>query len=121
MAQSLALGYNRRPPMTTLDPDEAKALLRWRLALGREVETVAPSLALEALFGTGEGQGLDPAEAESRDLDETLDFVYGRQKGSTRLRVPEWLSRVRGFFREGGGGAGSEGRARAQGFDPAAF
>ncbi|MCC7541048.1 MAG: VWA domain-containing protein [Deltaproteobacteria bacterium] len=37
-------------------------------------------------------------ELDGRELDEAMDFVYGRQKG-TRLNVPEWLGRVRSFFR----------------------
>lgn len=78
----------------SLSRDAAKALLRWRLALGKEAEAAAPELRLEMLVDASEGDG---SEGE---LDEAMEFVYGRQKGPSRLHVPEWLSRVRSFFRE---------------------
>jgi Mg-chelatase subunit ChlD len=76
-----------------LPPAEAKALLRWRLALGKEAETAAPMLGLSGLSASAE-------DGEADDLDEAMEFVYGRQKSGSRLNVPEWLSRVRGFFRD---------------------
>ena len=81
------------PP--TVNRDAAKALLRWRLALGKEVESLAPELGLGILTGA---LG-DDDTAVDEDLDEALEFVYGRQK-SASLHIPEWLSRVRGFFRQ---------------------
>ena len=75
-----------------LSAAEAKALLRWRLALGKESEATAPAWSMATLSA---GAGDDDAE----ELDEAMEFVYGRQK-SSRLNVPEWLSRVRSFFRD---------------------
>ncbi len=79
----------------TLTRDAAKALLRWRLVIGKEAEAAAPALGLDALASAlGEdGDG-------DQELDEAMEFVYGRQKGPTRLHVPEWLGRVRSFFRQ---------------------
>ncbi|MEJ7731702.1 MAG: VWA domain-containing protein [Polyangiaceae bacterium] len=84
--------------MTTppIDRDAAKALLRWRLALGKEAEDSSPALRLESLAGAIS----DDLDYGPEELDQALEFVYGRQKGASRLHVPEWLARVRGFFRE---------------------
>ena len=84
--------------MTTppIDRDAAKALLRWRLALGKEAEDSSPALRLESLAGAIS----DDLDYGPEELDQALEFVYGRQKGPSRLHVPEWLARVRGFFRE---------------------
>ena len=82
--------------MTTppIDRDAAKALLRWRLALGKEAEDSSPALRLESLAGAIS----DDLDYGPEELDQTLEFVYGRQKGPSRLHVPEWLARAR-FFR----------------------
>jgi hypothetical protein len=79
-----------------LTREEAKALLRWRLVLGKEAEACSPKLGLASLVAAG---GEDEGD-DGEDLDVALDFVYGRQKAATSLAVPEWLSRVRRFFRE---------------------
>ena len=71
---------------------QAKALLRWRLALGKESEAAAPALGLAGL-------ALGAHDEDADELDEAMEFVYGRQKSSS-LKVPEWLTRVRGFFRD---------------------
>jgi hypothetical protein len=76
-----------------IDRSAAKSLLRWRLALGKEAEAASPAMSLEVL-AAGEDTH------EEQELDEALEFVYGRQKAGTRLNVPEWLGRVRSFFRE---------------------
>lgn len=81
------------PPAPSLDRDAAKALLRWRIAIGKEAETVDPSMNVEILARTMDGDG------EEEELDQSLEFVYGRQ-GKSTMAVPEWLSRVRKFFRE---------------------
>jgi VWA domain containing CoxE-like protein len=78
-----------------LSEDQAKSLLRWRLMLGEEAEAAHPSLSLETLVTFAGDEGDD-----SEDLDEALEFVYGRQQSKTKLKVPEWLSRVRSFFNE---------------------
>jgi Mg-chelatase subunit ChlD len=75
----------------------AKALLRWRLALGKEAEEASSEMRLGMLAGMAhEGE----SESDDQELDEAMEFVYGRQKGGSKLHVPEWLSRVRSFFRE---------------------
>jgi hypothetical protein len=81
---------------SALTREQAKALLRWRLVLGKEAEACSSKLALPALVSAG---GEDDGD-DGEDLDVALDFVYGRQKTGTSLAVPEWLSRVRRFFRE---------------------
>ena len=81
--------------MTDLAPDEKKALLRWRLALGPGAQDVAPQ------FGAEGGLAL---EARDRDVDEALDFVYGDQpqggRGGSRPYVPKWLGLVRDLFED---------------------
>ncbi len=74
---------------------QAQALLRWRLMLGDEAEAAHQDFALSTLVACAGGEADD-----SEELDEALDFVYGRQKSRTRLTVPEWLGRVRTFFKE---------------------
>lgn len=93
-----------RTPTETSPPalsrDDAAALLRWRLVLGREAEEASggamalPHLA-ELALGSGD-DGLDDPD----ELDESLEFVYGRLKSTTRLKVPDWLGRVRRFFKD---------------------
>jgi hypothetical protein len=89
------------PPPTGMDAEDAKALLRWRLALGPEAEDAAQELGLGALGALSEEAGVEGGEALG-DLDEALSFVYGGEygRGGTRTNVPKWLSRVRRFFRE---------------------
>lgn len=79
---------------TTLTPEQASALLRWRLVLGKEAEQGHGAMSLGALMGQAQ------SEDEDEQLDEAMEFVYGRQKGSSKLNVPEWLSRVRRFFKD---------------------
>jgi VWA domain containing CoxE-like protein len=76
----------------SLTQDQARALLRWRLVIGSEAEEALGLASLTAYLPSEEA-------GESEELDEAMDFVYGRLRG-TRLQVPEWLSRVRRFFRE---------------------
>ena len=83
--------------MSEIGPDDAAALLRWRLALGAEAEDAAGELGLARLARMGASAGL---EAESLDdLDEALGFVYGTS-GPSPLKVPRWLGLVRRFFRD---------------------
>lgn len=70
----------------------AAALLRWRLVLGEEAEEASSALAIEALAGFA-------GDDDGEELDEAMGFVYGRQKAA-KLNVPDWLSRVRRFFRD---------------------
>lgn len=79
----------------TLTKEQAQALLRWRLVLGKDAEEAAPSMALTRLIEVAEEEGDEDVE-----LDESMEFVYGRQKSGTKLDVPKWLSRVRRFFKE---------------------
>jgi Mg-chelatase subunit ChlD len=79
-----------------MSPDEAKALLRWRLALGKEAEQASAAMSLASLAGSVEEGG----DGEAEELDEAMEFVYGRQKGGVKLNVPEWLGRVRRFFKD---------------------
>lgn len=87
----------------SLTPDNAAALLRWRLVLGAEAERAMPMMGLSGLLG-------DPVldqeslaamtQSEIEDLDETLEFVYGQQRNPSGLTtyIPKWLERVRQFF-----------------------
>lgn len=87
-----------RPGLSTAD---ARALLRWRLALGPEAEKVAPELGLSGLGGFAEAVGIDGERLG--DLDEALSFVYGdtsHGRGAARPYLPKWLGLVRDFFRE---------------------
>jgi hypothetical protein len=84
----------------SLDPKDAEALLRWRLALGDGAEDVDPSLSLDALSQGAPGLGLSAGEAA--ELDRALDFVYGDRRGNlaaTRPYIPHWLGALRKFFR----------------------
>ncbi|HET8772702.1 MAG TPA: VWA domain-containing protein [Thermoanaerobaculia bacterium] len=93
-------------PPPDLAPDDAAALLRWRLALGSGAEDAAPEMRLAGLgafgmtIGAGEGEGESGGESLDQ-LDDALSFVYGgRAPGGTNINVPRWLSLVRRFFRE---------------------
>ncbi|MBI5536261.1 MAG: VWA domain-containing protein [Deltaproteobacteria bacterium] len=80
---------------TPLTQEQAKALLRWRLVLGSEAESAHPSLGIASLVELCGDEG-----EEGEALDEAMEFVYGRQKGKSQLNVPEWLGRVRRFFKD---------------------
>jgi Mg-chelatase subunit ChlD len=83
-------------PPASFSPEDANALLRWRIVLGKEAEQASPAMSFDAL-GAMAGEAADD---DSEEMDEALEFVYGRQAGGTRVNVPEWLSRVRRFFKE---------------------
>ena len=89
-----------------LSPDDAAALLRWRLALGPECEAAAPELGLGGFSVPPSSVGLDGGGESLEDLDEALSFVYGTAgagtlgRGGSRPYLPRWLSAVRRFFRE---------------------
>jgi Mg-chelatase subunit ChlD len=90
-------------PPAGIGPEDAQALLRWRLALGPGAESVAPEMNLHGLVGFSEAVGMDPGRLG--DLDDALSFVYdekGRSYGggNTRPFLPKWLGLVREFFRE---------------------
>jgi len=80
----------------TMTAEQARALLRWRLVLGRQAEPVHPAMRLpELIEALDDGDGNDDGE-----LDEAMEFVYGKIAPGTHLTVPDWLSRVRKFFRQ---------------------
>jgi hypothetical protein len=81
---------------------EARALLRWRLALGPEAERAAPELGLGRLEEAGAGiDGVDAARLS--ELDEALGFAYdpadrhGGSHGSVPY-LPQWLGLLRELF-----------------------
>jgi hypothetical protein len=80
---------------TALTDEQARALLRWRLVLGKEAEQGSGAMSLTSLLSQVEEDGDDDEQ-----LDEAMEFVYGRQKGAAKLNVPEWLGRVRRFFKD---------------------
>jgi hypothetical protein len=77
-----------------MKPEDAQALLRWRLALGPEAEDAAPEMGLGGLTADGDGDG------ELGELDEALSFVYGNYGRGGGMHLPKWLASVRRFFRE---------------------
>ncbi|MBI4951181.1 MAG: VWA domain-containing protein [Myxococcales bacterium] len=86
------------PP--TLSPEDAAALLRWRLALGPGAEATAPELGLGALGALGADVGV--AGGRLGDLDDALSFVYDERRadlGGSRPYLPKWLGQLREFFR----------------------
>lgn len=92
-------------PPPDLSPDDAAALLRWRLALGSGAEDAAPEMRLAGLGAFATAIGAEEGGGESGEsfdqLDDALSFVYGgRGPGGTTINVPKWLSLVRRFFRE---------------------
>lgn len=100
-----------------LDDQQKKALLRWRLALGRGAELApcdaARLFALRGLAGEdGQGSGgclglglaLDP-ETDVFGVDGSLEFVYGESSGGPGWdlshalpNIPRWLADVRRYF-----------------------
>src|SRR5690242_5931835 len=85
-----------------IKPEDAAALLRWRLALGPGAEKASPELGLRALRQGG--AGLDGVDGERlADFDEALGFAYdeGSRRGGTagsRPYLPKWLGLLREFF-----------------------
>ncbi|HEY4176773.1 MAG TPA: VWA domain-containing protein [Kofleriaceae bacterium] len=85
-----------------MKPDDARALLRWRLALGPEAEKTSSEFGLSAL--RKEGGGLDGIDGvRLQDFDDALGFAYdeGTKKGgsgSSRPYLPKWLGLLREFF-----------------------
>jgi hypothetical protein len=86
-----------------IPPDDALALLRWRLALGPEAEKACPELGLAALQQCGAGvDGVDGKRL--KDFDQALGFAYdegtAKKGGSSGSRpyVPKWLGLLREFF-----------------------
>lgn len=85
-----------------MKPDDAKAFLRWRLALGPEAEKTSPEFGMSLL--QREGGGLDGIDgARLADFDDALGFAYdeGTKKGgsgSSRPYLPKWLGLLREFF-----------------------
>jgi hypothetical protein len=78
-------------------PDQ-DALLRWRLAIGPEVERASGSMGLEGLVGAAGGLGLEGRDLG--ELDDALDFPYGegdRRTGGGPY-VPKWLDAIRRYF-----------------------
>ena len=84
-------------PAGLVDADR-DALLRWRLALGPEVERAAQSMGLGDLEAAAAGLGLEPRDL--KELDDALDFPYGegdRRSGGGPY-VPKWLDAIRRYF-----------------------
>jgi hypothetical protein len=85
-------------PNGGLTPADRDALLRWRLALGPEVERASPSMGLHGLGGGAGGLGFQPSDLV--EVDDALDFPYG--DGDRRLGggpyVPRWLDAIRRHF-----------------------
>ncbi|CAN5917094.1 VWA domain-containing protein [soil metagenome] len=85
-----------------MKPEDTRALLRWRLALGPEAEKTSSELGLSALHQAGGGlDGVDGARLQ--DFDDALGFAYddGAKKGgssSSRPYLPKWLGLLREFF-----------------------
>jgi hypothetical protein len=74
------------------------ALLRWRLALGPEVERASAGLGMGSLAGAAGGLGLAAGDLE--ELDDALSFPYGegdRRTGGGPY-VPRWLESIRRYF-----------------------
>jgi Mg-chelatase subunit ChlD len=89
-------------PPSGLSPDDAQALLRWRLALGPEAEGAASEMGLGGLGAFAEAIGLEGERLG--DLDDALGFVYGSAGPfggrASRPNLPKWLGLIREFFRE---------------------
>jgi hypothetical protein len=84
-----------------MSPEDATALVRWRLALGPEAESVAPELALRQL--RDHGAQIDGVPGDRLDdFDDALGFAYDeRRRGGTassRAYLPKWLGLVRELF-----------------------
>lgn len=74
------------------------ALLRWRLALGPEMEKAAGGMGLSGLEGAAGGLGLGPRDL--REIDDALDFPYneGDRRSGGGAYVPRWLEAIRRHF-----------------------
>ncbi len=85
-----------------MKPDDALALLRWRLALGPDAEKASPEFGLRALRQAG--AELDGVGGERlADFDEALGFAYdeGSRRGGasgSKPYLPKWLGLLREFF-----------------------
>ena len=85
-----------------MKPEDALALMRWRLALGPEAEKASPEFGLRALQKSG--ADLDGVASERlSDFDEALGFAYdeGNRRGGTsgsKPYLPKWLGLLREFF-----------------------
>ncbi len=85
-----------------MKPEDAQALLRWRLALGPEAESSAKQLGLSALQQAGAGvDGVDGKRLG--EFDQCLGFAYdeGSKRGGSagsRPYLPKWLGLLREFF-----------------------
>lgn len=86
----------------SLSTDDRGALLRWRLALGKDAEATESGFGLGALGESGGASELVGVGAERlADFDKALGFVYGDRKGgssASRPYVPTWLASLREFF-----------------------
>jgi Mg-chelatase subunit ChlD len=82
-----------------LSDKDKDALLRWRLALGPQAESVNQRFGLGGLCsGAGE---LDINPGQAGALDEALSFVYEEKSANlsgSRPYIPKWLASVREFF-----------------------
>ena len=86
------------PSGAALAEADRDALLRWRLALGPEVERASSSMGLGGLEAGAAGLGLQARDLQ--ELDDALDFPYGdgdRRTGGGPY-VPKWLDAIRRYF-----------------------
>jgi len=86
--------------MADLSAADLDALLRWRLALGPEVERAADGMGLAGLLGGAAALGLEERDLE--EMDDALTFSYGLSagKGGSAPYIPKWLSAIRRYFKQ---------------------
>jgi hypothetical protein len=86
--------------MSVLSEHDRQSLLRWRLALGGEMEKLDPEMELSGLMGPELELELD----EAAGMDEALEYLYDPRPrpglGKGKAWVPRWLARVREFFED---------------------
>ncbi len=80
----------------TLSPEQRRALLRWRLVLGRKADGGCDGQMALADLAAG-------AEQDVFGLDGALELVYGDDKGpggtsGSAPNIPRWLGDVRRYF-----------------------
>jgi Mg-chelatase subunit ChlD len=86
-----------------LSADDRLSLLRWRLALGPEAETVAGGCGLNEL-GEASREAIGLGEERLHEFDKAMGFVYGHDRrggsGASRPYIPTWLANLREFFNQ---------------------
>jgi hypothetical protein len=100
-------------PAGGLAPADRDALLRWRLALGPEVERASGAMGLDGLAGAPRALGLAPGdlqEARRRSTSRTARGPADRRRPYVPVAVGDPA-----VLRQRDGRADAEGRHRAQG------